>query len=33
MTAPATITQRFIGKPNQMGVVAVGFNDGQVYTI
>lgn len=32
MTAPSTIAQRFLSKPNQMGVVAVGFNGGQVMT-
>lgn len=31
MTAPSTIAQRFLSKPSQMGVVAVGFNGGQVY--
>lgn len=30
MTAPSTITQRFLSNPGQMGVVAVGFNGGQV---
>jgi hypothetical protein len=30
MTAPSTIKQRFLSKPNQLGVVAVGFNGGQV---
>ncbi|OJJ51574.1 hypothetical protein ASPZODRAFT_127667 [Penicilliopsis zonata CBS 506.65] len=29
MTQPSTITQRFLSKPNQLGVVAVGFNGGQ----
>ncbi|KAI9369360.1 arginase [Aspergillus egyptiacus] len=29
MTAPPTIHQRFLSKPNQLGVVAVGFNGGQ----
>ncbi|KAB8074691.1 hypothetical protein BDV29DRAFT_173126 [Aspergillus leporis] len=29
MTQPSTITQRFLTKPNQLGVVAVGFNGGQ----
>lgn len=30
MTLPSTITQNFLSKPNQLGVVAVGFNGGQV---
>lgn len=30
MTQPSTITQRFLSKPNHLGVVAVGFNGGQV---
>jgi len=30
MTAPSTIKQRFLSKPNELGVVAVGFNGGQV---
>lgn len=30
MTAPSTIPQRFISKPNELGVVAVGFAGGQV---
>lgn len=29
MTSPSTITQRFLSKPHQLGVVAVGFNGGQ----
>ncbi|KAL2829709.1 hypothetical protein BDW59DRAFT_141858 [Aspergillus cavernicola] len=29
MTSPPTIQQRFLSKPNQLGVVAVGFNGGQ----
>ncbi|PWY64679.1 Ureohydrolase [Aspergillus eucalypticola CBS 122712] len=29
MTSPSTIRQRFLSKPNQLGVVAVGFNGGQ----
>ncbi|KAL1991347.1 hypothetical protein VTN49DRAFT_5339 [Thermomyces lanuginosus] len=29
MTAPPTIRQRFLSKPNQLGVVAVGFSHGQ----
>ncbi|KAL3413755.1 arginase [Aspergillus fumigatus] len=29
MTAPSTIKQRFLSKPNELGVVAVGFNGGQ----
>ncbi|PYH45426.1 arginase [Aspergillus saccharolyticus JOP 1030-1] len=29
MTSPSTIPQRFLSKPNQLGVVAVGFNGGQ----
>ncbi|KAJ0426146.1 hypothetical protein BJY00DRAFT_126821 [Aspergillus carlsbadensis] len=29
MTQPSTIEQRFLSKPNQLGVVAVGFNGGQ----
>ncbi|KAL3477553.1 arginase [Aspergillus californicus] len=29
MTSPSTIQQRFLSKPNQLGVVAVGFNGGQ----
>lgn len=32
MTSPSTIRQRFLSKPNQLGVVAVGFNGGQVRT-
>lgn len=31
MTSPSTITQRFLSKPHQLGVVAVGFNGGQVH--
>ena len=30
MTHPSTITQRFLSRSNQLGVVAVGFNGGQV---
>jgi arginase len=30
MTQPPTITSRFLSHPNQLGVVAVGFNGGQV---
>lgn len=30
MTSPSTITQRFLSNPQQIGVVAVGFNGGQV---
>jgi hypothetical protein len=30
MTAPSTISQKFVSKPNQLGVVAVGFAGGQV---
>lgn len=30
MTQPSTIKQRFLTQPNQLGVVAVGFNGGQV---
>ncbi|KAL4810257.1 arginase [Aspergillus unguis] len=29
MTSPSTIQQRFLSQPNQLGVVAVGFNGGQ----
>ncbi|OJJ00201.1 hypothetical protein ASPVEDRAFT_39625 [Aspergillus versicolor CBS 583.65] len=29
MTQPSTIEQRFLSQPNQLGVVAVGFNGGQ----
>ncbi|KAI3157800.1 hypothetical protein DTO046C5_7622 [Penicillium roqueforti] len=29
MTQPSTITSRFLSHPNQLGVVAVGFNGGQ----
>ncbi|RMJ26103.1 arginase [Aspergillus sp. HF37] len=29
MTQPSTIAQRFLTKPSQLGVVAVGFNGGQ----
>ncbi|GMG04412.1 unnamed protein product [Aspergillus oryzae var. brunneus] len=29
MTQPSTITQRFLSKPGNLGVVAVGFNGGQ----
>ncbi|KAL4992114.1 arginase [Aspergillus falconensis] len=29
MTSPSTIKQTFLSKPNQLGVVAVGFNGGQ----
>ncbi|KAL4969517.1 arginase [Aspergillus stella-maris] len=29
MTSPSTIEQRFLSQPNQLGVVAVGFNGGQ----
>ncbi|RJE21890.1 arginase [Aspergillus sclerotialis] len=29
MTHPSTISQRFLSHPNQLGVVAVGFNGGQ----
>ncbi|KAG2412189.1 arginase [Aspergillus terreus] len=32
MTQPSTIKQRFLSKPNQLGVVAVGFNGGQCKT-
>ncbi|KAF9891085.1 Arginase, catabolizes arginine to ornithine and urea [Aspergillus nanangensis] len=32
MTQPSTITQRFLSKPNELGVVAVGFNGGQCKT-
>ncbi|PKY08379.1 Ureohydrolase [Aspergillus campestris IBT 28561] len=32
MTLPSTITQNFLSKPNQLGVVAVGFNGGQCKT-
>lgn len=30
MTQPSTITSRFLSHPHQLGVVAVGFNGGQV---
>lgn len=30
MTQPSTIMQKFLDKPNQLGVVAVGFSGGQV---
>lgn len=30
MTQPSTIAQRFLSKPRQLGIVAVGFNGGQV---
>lgn len=30
MTSPSTIEQKFVSKPNQLGVVAVGFSGGQV---
>lgn len=30
MTQPSTIAQRFLSNPSQLGVVAVGFNGGQV---
>lgn len=33
MTSPSTITQRFLSNPGQLGVVAVGFNGGQVHTL
>ncbi|KAL1962077.1 hypothetical protein VTN77DRAFT_605 [Rasamsonia byssochlamydoides] len=29
MTSPSTIRQRFLSKPNELGVVAVGFSGGQ----
>lgn len=29
MTSPSTITQHFLSKPGELGVVAVGFNGGQ----
>ncbi|GAD95250.1 arginase [Paecilomyces variotii No. 5] len=29
MTSPSTIEQKFVSKPNQLGVVAVGFSGGQ----
>ncbi|KAL4897096.1 hypothetical protein BDV59DRAFT_84662 [Aspergillus ambiguus] len=32
MTQPSTIKQRFLSNPNQLGVVAVGFNGGQCKT-
>lgn len=33
MTHPSTIAQRFLSNPNQLGVVAVGFNGGQVSSL
>jgi len=33
MTSPSTITQRFLSNPHQLGVVAVGFNGGQVHLL
>ena len=30
MTQPSTIHQRFVAKPSELGIVAVGFNGGQV---
>lgn len=30
MTQPSTIEARFLTHPDQLGVVAVGFNGGQV---
>ena len=31
MTSPTTtITQKFLSRPQELGVVAVGFSDGQV---
>lgn len=33
MTQPSTIPQRFVSKPNQLGIVAVGFSGGQVRII
>lgn len=30
MTQPSTIKQRFLERPNELGVIAVGFSGGQV---
>lgn len=33
MTQPSTIASRFLSHPHQLGVVAVGFNGGQVWKL
>jgi hypothetical protein len=30
MTSPSTIIQKFVSRPNELGVVTVGFSGGQV---
>lgn len=30
MTSPSTIVPKFLSRPNELGVVAVGFSGGQV---